>query len=224
VVNVQTMANGANPVLSELVFGHQRGILCRIIGKLDQVMFDPQSAHPPARNRDLLPGTGQSQEPDQRRLMQAALLLLLACLAVVLYRDRDFWFPDAGEDVAQQTLQGSSGTLQGAQKIRGHQEVSGTNQIVTRRKLTGHQAEPAAAAVQSPNSVPPTTVTRTVLPQLEVEVVAGSNHRTLRPGSSSLRIDLEPEEGSESKQASSAQMEIPAAITTNAAERRFGGG
>lgn len=151
--------------------------------------------------------------------MQSALVLLLACLAVVLYRDRDFWFPDAGQDVARQTVQNSSGAVSTAEKTRDPQEGSGTKHIVPRTKLTGHQAEPVATTVQSANSVPPTTVTRTVLPPLEVEVVAGSAHRTLRPGSNSLRIDLEPEEGSESKQAPSAQKEIPAAITTNAAER-----
>jgi hypothetical protein len=205
--------------LQNWYLGDQRGILCRISDKLDQVMFDPQSPHPPARNRGLLAETGQSQEPDQKRLMQAALVLLLACLAVVLYRDRDFWFPDAGQDVAEQTLEGSSGRLQSARKARGQQEVSATKQIMTRRKLTGHQIEPVAAAtVQSVNSVPPTTVARTVLPPLEVEVVAGSAHRTLRPGSNSLRIDLEPEESSESKQAPSAQQEIPTPIATNAAE------
>jgi TonB family protein len=33
---------------------------------------------------------------------------------------------------------------------------------------------------------------RTVLPPLEVEVVAGDTHRTIRPGSSSVRVDLQP--------------------------------
>ncbi|MGA8620826.1 MAG: energy transducer TonB [Candidatus Sulfotelmatobacter sp.] len=33
---------------------------------------------------------------------------------------------------------------------------------------------------------------RTVLPPLDVEVVAGDTHRTIRPGSSSVHVDLQP--------------------------------
>jgi len=33
---------------------------------------------------------------------------------------------------------------------------------------------------------------RTVLPPLEVEVVAGDTHKVIRPGSSSVRVDLQP--------------------------------
>jgi TonB family protein len=180
-------------------------------------MFDPQNPQDPTRNRPLLAGAGQPHEPEQRRLMQAALVLLLACLAIVLYRDRDFWFPDAGQDLVQQTLQGSSATTARNVATKGKQDLSGTKKIVTRRKLTGRQEEPIA--VQNANSVPPTTVTRTVLPPLEVEVVAGNAHRTLRPESNSLRVDVEAEQGSVSKQVAPTQTETPAAITTNAAER-----
>ena len=151
--------------------------------------------------------------------MQAALVLLLACLAVVLYRDRDFWFPDAAHDVAQQTLQGSPDTATSAGKIETNHDVSASKTIRARKKLAGHQEEPVALAAPSSNPVPPTTVTRTVLPPLEVEVVAGSAHRKLRPGSDSLRIDLEPEDDSPNKQAAAAQKETSAAVTTNAADR-----
>jgi protein TonB len=36
------------------------------------------------------------------------------------------------------------------------------------------------------------TASRTVLPPLEVEVVAGDVHRTLHPGTNSVRVDLQP--------------------------------
>jgi len=39
--------------------------------------------------------------------------------------------------------------------------------------------------------------TRTVLPPLEVEVVAGDKRRTIRPGSSSVRVDLQPDAASQ---------------------------
>jgi TonB family protein len=182
-------------------------------------MSDHQIPQEPTRSGRLLPGAGQPQEPEQKRLMQAALVLLVTCLAIVLYRDRNFWFPDAGQDVAQEALEGSSATSAHKAAIEGKQDLSGTKKVVTRRKLPGHQEDPTATTVQNANSVPPATVTRTVLPPLEVEVVAGGTHRTLRPGSNSLRVDLETDRGSDPKQTLPPQTEIPASITTNAAER-----
>ena len=52
--------------------------------------------------------------------MQAALVLLLACLAVVLYRDRNFWFPDAEQDVVQLPLRRSSEPVTTASKGKTH--------------------------------------------------------------------------------------------------------
>ena len=45
-----------------------------------------------------------------------------------------------------------------------------------------------------PASTPPgmVTTTRTVLPPLEIEVVAGDVHRAVHPGTNSVRVDLQP--------------------------------
>ena len=180
-------------------------------------MFDPQSPQPPTRSDRRLPGAGQSHEPEQKRLMQTALVLLVACLAIVLYRDREFWFPDAGEDVAQQTLQGS-GNATGAKQPEAKQTAFATTKVVTSKKLTGHQELRSAAPAENANSVPPMTVTRTVLPPLEVEVVAGNAHRTVRPGTNSLRVDLEADGGGQPQPAASIRKKIAPSITTNAAE------
>jgi protein TonB len=62
---------------------------------------------------------------------------------------------------------------------------------------------------------------RTVLPPLEVEVVAGDTHRVIRPGSSSVRVDLQP--GSPPEATSEAaivrETDTAANISSNAAER-----
>ncbi|MGD0569938.1 MAG: energy transducer TonB [Candidatus Sulfotelmatobacter sp.] len=67
----------------------------------------------------------------------------------------------------------------------------------------------------------PVAVARTVLPPLDVEVVAGDSHRTLRPGSNSVRLDLQP--GTPPQAAVDAapvdKAEIAANVTTDAAER-----
>lgn len=63
---------------------------------------------------------------------------------------------------------------------------------------------------------------RTVLPALEVEVVAGDTHRTVRPGTNSVRVDLQggspPQAVSVPSSASSAA-DTAAGVTSNAAER-----
>src|SRR5689334_2980816 len=181
-------------------------------------MFDDPTPQPPIRDDRCVAEVGQSQEPEQKRLMVAALVLLVACLAIVLYRDRDFWFPDARQDVAQQTLQGPPNTSANRVVIPGKQDLSGAKKVVTRRKAAGQPEAPLAKSEQSADSVPPLTVTRTVLPPLEVEVVAGNAHRTLLPENNSLRVDLQPDEDGESKP-SAPQKQIPTSITTNAAER-----
>jgi TonB family protein len=161
----------------------------------------------------LLPGASSAQEPKQRRLMVLALMLLLVSLAFVLYRDRDFWFPDA-EDTAVRPLEAASSFTEAAAP----QESKPP--IVVRKKSHPHQSQPVIVAPVVEDSAPPLTVTRTVLPPLEVEVVAGSAHRTVRPGSNTVRVDMQPEsDGQSSPQPSIQETDVPANITTNAAQR-----
>jgi len=60
-----------------------------------------------------------------------------------------------------------------------------------------------------------------VLPALEVEVVAGDTHRTIRPGSSSVRVDLQPDIPPQPVTDASAagDSRTAANITSDAAER-----
>jgi TonB family protein len=65
------------------------------------------------------------------------------------------------------------------------------------------------------------SVTRTILPPLEVEVVAGDVHNTLRPGTNSVHVDLQPSApAQEAPQppAPSGAPDTAAGVTTNAAE------
>ena len=115
--------------------------------------------------------------------MLAALALLMISLAVVLYRDRDFWFPDA-QEVLVQPLQVAP------------QSNSPTPATPRQAPSQAKKAHPRAAARVNPQEIydpptPPTTITRTVLPPLEVEVVAGDAHRTMHPGSNAVHVDLQ---------------------------------
>lgn len=161
----------------------------------------------------LLPGASPAQEPKQRRLMVMALTLLLVSLAFVLYRDRDFWFPDA-EDTTERPLE----TPTAFTKAAAPPEARPTT--VVHKKPHARPAQPATAEPVIEGAAPPLTVTRTVLPPLEVEVVAGTVHRTVHPGSNSVRVDMQPEENPEaSNQPSIQETDTPANITTSAAER-----
>ena len=164
-----------------------------------------------SKNR-LLPAASSGQEPKQRRLMVVALMLLLVSLAFVLYRDRDFWFTDVEDTTDRPLVPPSSFAQAAAPKTK--------PATIVHNKSRARPAQSASVAPVIENSAPPLTVTRTVLPPLEVEVVAGSAHRTVRPGSNSVRVDMQPDESAETaSQPPVRETDVPATITTSAAER-----
>ncbi len=153
-----------------------------------------------------------SQEPTQRRLMAAALSLLLIALVFVLYHDRDFWFPDTqdAEDQADQPV-----TVAASAQAPATQSGSARKRSHSARPQLTASAQPAA-------STPPivATATRTVLPPLEVEVVAGDSHRQMRPASGAVQIDVQPETHDViADKPPVIPEEAAAQVTDNAAER-----
>jgi TonB family protein len=158
------------------------------------------------------PKARQSYPPKQQRMMVTALTLLLIALGFVLYQDRDFWFPDMqeAEDQSQQTTPGASGAS----------AAPTPHAQATHKTSHKHGAQPKEA---DPPAAPPgaTITARTVLPPLEVEVVAGSVHRTLRPGSNSVRVEMQtdaaPAEVAAAPEVSNG--DNAASVTSNAAER-----
>jgi protein TonB len=142
----------------------------------------------PKTGQHLLPGASSPNSPRQQRLMLVALGLLLISLTFVLYRDRDFWFPDT-QDAETRPLSPSVA-----------QESSPTATVAPPAVAPAPRKKPhVREAVRkdsqnsndSSNPGPAVTTTRTVLPPLEVEVVAGDAHRTVRAGSNAVHVDLE---------------------------------
>jgi protein TonB len=185
-------------------------------------MSDMNSIAPKA-DRALLPRPQSRvpEDPKQRKLMVGSLCLLLFALSIVLWHDRDFWFPDAPEAESGQPVETSP-----AATVRAAQVPAVPSPTPPSR--TKHRVATAATAAAAPTptpqpSSPPmaTTTTRTVLPPLEVEVVAGDSHRTIRPGSSSVRVDLQPGTTPQPAPEASAtrEAEVAANVTTNAADR-----
>jgi len=163
----------------------------------------------------------------QRELMVGSLCLLLLALGIVLWHDRDFWFPDSPEeaDTAQPAQTSPAATAPPAREAAPVARLAPSTKPATR---TGHKTLQAPlktdAANPSPAPTPPPFIAatnRTVLPPLEVEVVAGDSHRVIRPGSTSVRVDLQPDLPPQpaSEEATTGDTATAADVTSNAAQR-----
>jgi len=179
---------------------------------LEPKVFDPRADRTAIPARQTLP----PQESTQRRLMTIALALLLVSLVSVLYHDRDFWFPDTEE---AEELPGQNGVVQ-ASSTPLH-----PRQTASHKKSHAAKAQPTQTAQAVPtNTVGDAplgaTITRTVLPPLEVEVVAGNSHRRLKPNANSVQVGMQsdlPEDATNTSP--SVQEQNAANVTDNAAER-----
>lgn len=177
--------------------------------------------------RRLLPASPEQevQEPKQRRMMVIALALLLAALGIVLYHDRDFWFPETQESEDQPAQTVPSTTTAERPTLVARTEASSPAVASKHHRAAPHQkragSTPPQVSAPPEDSAPPTSVSRTVLPPLEVEVVAGNIHRTIRPGTNSVRVDLQPDLPAQtiSEPPATDTTETAASMTSNAAER-----
>jgi TonB family protein len=150
----------------------------------------------------------------QHQLMLGSLVLLVVALGMLLYHDRDFWFPDTfdSEDLGgPATVSASSGTA-----------AAGTPHASRHSATKATKDSAPQIALDSSADLPPVTAVRTVLPPLQVEVVAGDVHHTLRPGTNSVHVDMQP--GGEPQTLvdlpppPTPTAETAAALTSNAAE------
>jgi len=178
-------------------------------------MSDPKAIVPKA-DRAFLAESRRSapEERKQRRLMVGSLCLLLLALGIVLWHDRDFWFPETPEAESEQPVESSPAKVAPVQPSAA---VAKTAPAARRKHKVVSEAKTPARSTAPP---PVAVATRTVLPPLEVEVVAGDTHRTIRSGSSSVRVDLQPDTPPQSvADAAAADTETAANVTRNAAER-----
>jgi len=164
------------------------------------------------------------EDPRQRGLMVGSLCLLLVALSIVLWHDRDFWFPDSSEADIDDPVEISPVVKTApAHEPAAVSKLTPTAKSHRKARHASPKAEVANTTAAPALQIPPPMVmtSRTVLPPLEVEVVAGDTHRVIRPGSNSLHVDLEPgippEPAVDADPAGDA--EAAANITSNAAER-----
>ena len=191
-------------------------------------MFEPKNLVP--RTTHLLPAAPQArsaEERKQRRMMVIALVLLLVALGFVLYRDRQFWAPDNQETEDQPPPRQATPAAPSQTQTVVAQPAAAAHKKSLRSKPQPKASAPAEPVASNLVAPPITaTTTRTVLPPLEVEVVAGDFHQTVHPGTNSVRVDLQPGSAPQSvavpsavSSASDADRASAAAVTSKAAER-----
>jgi len=160
-----------------------------------------------SQNRNVTPAPArQSSQAQQPRKLMIALVLLLVALVAILIKDRQFWF-GSEESVIESDLPAAQPTPATAAQSA----PAGTNPATS---AAAHASKnPVATARNSSQPVAPetpaVTATRTVLPPLDVEVIAGDNHHTVRPRSNVTKVQVAKVPG--------IQPEAPAASITSKA-------
>jgi TonB family protein len=158
------------------------------------------------------PAARYSAQNHQPRKLMIALVLLLVALVAVLVKDRQFWFGSEQAVVdsdlpvsmpASVPMRAESSPALSAPAHATKNPVASTN--------TSSQPAPEQPAV---------TANRTVLPPLDVEVVAGSNHHPARPANNVTKLEItkapsiEPEEPASTLTMPAAEHEpVPVAAT-----------
>jgi len=131
--------------------------------------------------------TGLDLQQKQRRQMLLALAILLLAVILVLLKDWHAWFPPAPTNSAvTEPLERSI--------VRSETPASSN--------APGEKISHSISSKSKASSIPSTTATsspaiattdRAVLPPLEVEVVAGGRHRTVKAANNSVRVDMQSE-------------------------------
>jgi len=121
-------------------------------------------------NQAIVPATA-GVEQQQRRRTLIALALLVVALVVVFVRSRQVMAPEAAPAVSETR----AATPEPVQP----EPVAPAPAVVAAPKKTAVASKTVILPKES--SVPPTTVSRAVLPPLEVEVIAGDQRMPLQP-------------------------------------------
>lgn len=148
--------------------------------------------------------------PQNFRLM-IALSILIVALGVVLVKDRDFWFGSEQATEADSTPENVVNTVAPAVT------ANTVKAPVTRSAAGKHNATAKTAAQAAPlqqpatdQSSPVVATNRVVLPPLDVEVIAGDTHRTVRSGSVATKVEI-PSDSNRAPVAASSNLPAEAA-------------
>jgi len=123
--------------------------------------------------------------------MLIALTLLLAALSLVLIKDREFWFPSA--PTAQTWSEPLEEPTPEPRPQSAETHLTIQPKVSTQPKVNVHASRRAAVADRN-SAAPsgPVVMSRGELPPLDIEVVAGSEHRTIDANGDAVKVDVSP--------------------------------
>lgn len=152
------------------------------------------------------PQASPASEGQQTRRLLLALVLLLVALAGVVMKDRQFWFGSDPSALDSQTTEPFARVRPSAPSaVKAPQSVPAP--------VAKKQISRATNSEPNPADAPVVATSRTVLPPLDVEVVAGDIHRTIHPGSNAAKVEITH------AAAAATQPNANIAAATNASER-----
>ena len=142
-----------------------------------------------SQRRTAAPRVAISSGSQESRLV-IALVILLVTLAAVLIKDRQFWF--GSESIITDANETQATALPTAPAAT---ETAVKPAVPVTAPAQAHVAKKQAPAVSAPAQpkpaeAPAVAVNRTVLPPLNVEVVAGDKHQNLHPGSKTTNVQI----------------------------------
>ena len=126
---------------------------------------------------------GVEVQQKQRRQMLIAAGILFFALLLLLLKDWHYWFPQTAA-VPAATEQLERSIIPAPAPANNSSAAKVTRPAIPKSK---------AAAVSAPNTPAIVATDRAVLPPLEVEVVAGSHHRSFPAASNSVHVDMQSE-------------------------------
>jgi TonB family protein len=126
-----------------------------------------------------------------RRRMLITLVILLVTLVVVVVKDCTTWFGSDETTEVDQTSPASAPT--GVVQAPSIGNPAPTAKTAPAAKTKNEVAAKSSAPTAAAGAV--IAATRTELPPMEVEVVAGDTHRTVHPGNNSVKVEMPPNSG-----------------------------
>lgn len=128
-------------------------------------------------------------ELKQRRVMLAALALLLIALILVLIKDRQFWFPTSenAEATATSDQPDDANPQDNALTYSAKPGVT----TATPAHVKSKPRTPPPPAVPTLEEATAPVVNRAALPPLDVEVVAGDQRRQVKTVNPSVKVDMQ---------------------------------
>ena len=125
-----------------------------------------------------------ASESQQTHRLFLALVLLLVALAGVVLKDRQFWFGSEQSAIDSEAAEPSAHVAKSLPSVAKRPFAVPAPAPKKQTPSTTNSAEPA------PADAPVVATNRTVLPPLDVEVVAGDTHRTVHPGTNAAKVEI----------------------------------